>query len=130
MFTCNFLPEPLKFDVQSALVAQHGCSKQVGCIRPAFKWQMTQMFLIYVSHSGIYSFNRSRRGGMHSIFFSLSLCTVPLAQFLSCICFFMFSYPLPLFLHCSCFNNLSPSASTCRVSFFAIRYRSLNVSAV
>lgn len=78
MFTCNFLPEPLKFDVQSALVAQHGCSKQVGCIRPAFKWQMTQMFLIYVSHSGIYSFNRSRRGGCTEFFF-LCLCVLYLS---------------------------------------------------
>lgn len=85
-------------------------------------WSMypTVVFIASIDHGGGDALN----------FFSLSLCTVPLAQFLSCICFFMFSYPLPLFLHCSCFNNLSPSASTCRVSFFAIRYHSLNVSAV
>lgn len=59
----NAVPSPRSQSWESltrslALVAQHDCSKQGCCIRINFKWQMTQMFLIYVFHSDIYSFNR------------------------------------------------------------------------
>lgn len=81
MFTCNFLPEPLKFDVQSALVAQHGCSKQVGCIRPAFKWQMTQMFLIYTVVF-IASIDHGGGDALNFFFFVSVYCTSRSVSFL------------------------------------------------